>query len=136
MQLSFVLRDVRWCHRTAAHSDIVAPKLPNKDGYHAGVCNLKRQDRILWRLILKPRSFSTPSTIRGRGTVCLMHFTPDQGGKPIVLKSEATRRFLLVDGAQVSSASSQQTATLSNGPIGLSSQMVVLRVSSVRILSL
>ena len=43
---------------------------------------------------------------------------------------------LLDDGVQIGSASSQQTDVLSNGPIGFSSELVILRVSSLRILTL
>ena len=43
---------------------------------------------------------------------------------------------LLVDGVQIGHASSEQTDVLSNGPIGLSSQLLILRISSIRIMAL
>ena len=42
----------------------------------------------------------------------------------------------LIDGVQIGRASSEQTDVLSNGPIGLSSELVVLRISSIRVLAL
>ncbi len=44
--------------------------------------------------------------------------------------------LLLADGVQIGRASSEQTAVLSNGPIGLSSELLVLRVSSFRVTAL
>jgi hypothetical protein len=43
---------------------------------------------------------------------------------------------LLDNGTQIGSASSEQTDALSNGPIEFSSELVILRVSNVRILTL
>jgi hypothetical protein len=43
---------------------------------------------------------------------------------------------LLEDNLQVSYASSTRTAVLSNGPLGLSGELVVLRVSGIRITAL
>jgi hypothetical protein len=43
---------------------------------------------------------------------------------------------LLDDGTQIAQANSNATDTLSNGPLSLDSSLVVLRVSSLRILAL
>ena len=63
-------------------------------------------------------------------------FYPRSGWQTYRVEVRGNEAIFLVDGTQISSATSQQTSTLSNGPLGLSSQMIVLRVSSVRILAL
>ncbi len=63
-------------------------------------------------------------------------YYPGSGWRTYRVEVQGNAVRLLVDGVQIGSASSEQTDVLSNGPLGLSSELVILRVSSVRILTL
>jgi len=114
---------------------IFATKSPGKDGYQAGVSNLL--GAVPHAMADHPQSqvFLDPSDDTSPGTGLPNAYYPRAGWHTYRVAVQGNEAILLVDGQQISSASSQQTDVLSNGPLGVSSQMVVLRVSSVRILT-
>ena len=63
-------------------------------------------------------------------------YEPGSGWRTYRVEVQGSEASLLVDGMQIGSASSQQTDALSNGPIRFSSELVILRVSNLRILTL
>ncbi len=63
-------------------------------------------------------------------------YEPGSGWHTYRVEVKGNVASLLDDGVQIGSASSQQTDVLSNGPIGFSSELVILRVSNLRILTL
>ena len=63
-------------------------------------------------------------------------YEPGSGWHTYRVEVQGNEASLLDDGVQIGSASSQQTDVLSNGPIGFSSELVILRVSGLRILTL
>jgi hypothetical protein len=115
---------------------ISAPKLPGKDGYHAGVLDLKGS---------APRPFGThpqshvyldPTDDMPPGSGIPMDYEPGSGWHTYRVEVRGNEASLLDDGVQIGSASSDVTDVLSNGPVGFSSELVILRVSSLRILTL
>lgn len=114
---------------------IFASKAHGKDGYQAGVSNLV--DSVTRPFGTHPQSqvFLDPSgdTVPGSGLPSANY--PGFGWHTYRVEVQDKQARLLDDGVQIGIASSQQ-ATISNGPLGLSSGQVVLRVSSIRILTL
>ena len=128
---------VRLLSQTGGSSfDIFATKAPGKAGYQAGVSNILGSAPHPMAAHPQAQVFLDPFDYSGPGNGLPNAFFPRPGWQTYRVEVRGSEAIFLVDGAQVSSATSQHTDTLSNGPLGLSSQMVVLRVSSVRILSL
>ena len=115
---------------------IFATKAPGKDGYQAGASNLL--DSVTRPFGNHPQSqvFLDPYDDTAPGSGIPTAYYPGSGWHTYRVEVQGNEVRLLVDGVQIGSASSQQTAVLSNGPLGLSSELVILRVSSVRILTL
>jgi hypothetical protein len=115
---------------------IFATKSPGKDGYQAGVSNLLSSKPHPMAAHPQCQLLLDPYSDMAQGSGLPTAYYPRPGWHTYRVEVQGGEAMLLVDGAQISSASSQQTNVLSNGPLGVSSQMVVLRVSSVRILAL
>jgi hypothetical protein len=115
---------------------IVAPKLPGKDGYQAGVLDLKPPgprpfgDHPLSQVYLDPYG----DTEQGSGIP--QDYEPGSGWHTYRVEVQGNEASLLDNGTQIGSTSSQQTDVLSNGPIEFNCSLVILRVSDVRILTL
>lgn len=128
---------VRLLSQTGGSSfDIFAIKSPGKAGYQAGVSNILGSAPHPMAAHPQAQVILDPFDSSGLGNGLPNAFYPRSGWQTYRVEVRDNEAIFLVDGTQVSSASSRQTDVLSNGPLGLSSQMVVLRVSSVRILTL
>lgn len=114
---------------------IFANKAPGKDGYQAGVSNLV--DSVTRPFGTHPASqvFLDPygDTVPGSGLPDANY--PGFGWHTYRVEVRGKAVRLLDGGVQIGIANSQQNI-ISNGPLGLSSGQVVLRVSSIRILTL
>jgi Domain of Unknown Function (DUF1080) len=115
---------------------ISAPKAHSKDGYQAEVSNLEGSI---------PRPFGDhpasgasidPFNDNSQASGIPHDYEPGSGWHTYRVEVKGNAASFLDNGVQIGYASSDKTDVLSNGPLGLSSQMVVLRVSSVRILAL
>jgi hypothetical protein len=130
------LEIVRLLSQTGASSfDIFAIKAPGKAGYQAGVSNILGSAPHPMAAHPQAQVFLDPMDFGGIGNGLPNAFYPQPGWQTYRVEVHGNEAIFLVDGTQVSSATSQQTDSLSNGPLGLSSQMIVLRVSSVRVLT-
>ena len=128
---------VRLLSQTGASSfDIFATKAPGKAGYQAGVSNILGSAPHPMAAHPQAQIILDPFDYSGLGNGLPNAFYPRSGWHTYRVEVRGNEAIFLVDGAQISSANSQLTNVLSNGPLGLSSQMIVLRVSSVRILAL
>ncbi len=116
--------------------EIIAPKLPGKDGYHAGVSDLKAPGTRPFGDHPQSHVFLDPYSDAGRESGIPQDYEPGSGWHTYRVEVRGNEASLLDDGTQVGSASSQQTDFLSNGPIEFNCALVILRVSSVRILTL
>ncbi|OLE31823.1 MAG: hypothetical protein AUG45_11865 [Ktedonobacter sp. 13_1_20CM_3_54_15] len=115
---------------------ISAPKSPGKDGYHAGVLDLKGSAPRPFGDHPQSQVYIEPTGDMSQGSGIPQDYEPGSGWHTYRVEVQGNEASLLDDGVQIGSASSQQTDFLSNGPIGFSSELVILRVSSLRILTL
>ena len=134
--IEFRLQVVRSVPPYGGNYEIVAPKLTNKDGYHAGVFDLKAPGPRPFGDHPQSQVYLDPSSPVSQGSGMPQDYEPGSGWHTYRVEVRGNEVSLLDNGTQVGSASSQRTDTLSNGPIGFDSTLVILRMSSVRILSL
>ena len=131
------LQIVRLLSRIGGSSfTIFATKAPGKDGYQAGVSNLLGSQPHPMAAHPQCQVFLDPYVDAASGSGLPRAYYPSSGWHTYRVEVKGNEALLLVDGVMTSSASSDQTDVLSNGPLGLSSIQIILRVSSVRILTL
>ena len=118
------------------HYEIVAPKEPGKDGYHAGVLDLKAPGPHPFGLHPQSNVYLDPYGDTARGSGMPQDYEPGSRWHTYRVEVRGNEANLLDNGTQIGSVSSEQTDALSNGPIEFSSELVILRVSNVRILTL
>jgi Domain of Unknown Function (DUF1080) len=121
--------------RNGAYFSIFAPKAPGKDGYQAGVSGMEVPAPRPFGEHPQSQVFLDPSN-DSPGSGIPQDYEPGSGWHTYRVEVKGNQASLLDDGVQIGSASSQQTDVLSNGPIGFSSELVILRVSNLRILTL
>jgi hypothetical protein len=122
--------------RHGGYFSISAPKAPDKDGYQAGVSNLEGSGPRPTGDHPQSQVFLDPYDHTAQGSGIPKDYEPGSGWHTYRVEVQGSEASLLDNGTQIGSASSQQTDVLSNGPIGFSSELVILRVSNVRILTL
>lgn len=116
--------------------EISAPKLPGKDGYHAGILDLKAPSPRPFGDHPQSQVFLDPSSDMNQGSGMPQDYEPGSGWHTYRVEVRGNEARLLDDGTQIGSASSQQTDVLSNGPIAFRCAQVILRASDLRILTL
>jgi hypothetical protein len=134
--IEFRLQVMRTLPPYGGNFEIVAPKLPGKNGYHAGVFDLKAQGPHPFGLHPQSNVYLDPYSNPSQGSGMPQDYEPGSGWHTYRVEVRGNEASLLDGGTQIGSASSQQTDTLSNGPIEFSSTLVILRVSDLRILTL
>jgi hypothetical protein len=127
---------VRLVRQQGGYFSIFAPKATGKDGYQAGVSGLEGSGPRPNGAHPQSQVFLNPSDDTAPGSGIPKDYEPGSGWHTYRVEVQGNEASLLVDGVQIGSASSQQTEFLSNGPIGFSSELVILRVSNLRILAL
>ena len=115
---------------------IFATRAPGKDGYQAGASNLLGSVTRPFGSHPQSQVFLDPSDDTAPGSGMPNAYYPGSGWHIYRVEVRGNEVRLLDDGTQIGYARSTQTRVLSNGPLGLSSELLVLRVSSVRILTL
>jgi hypothetical protein len=116
--------------------EIVAPALPGKDGYQAGVLDLKPPGPRSFGDHPQSQVFLDPSRDMNPGSGVPQDYEPGSGWHTYRVEVRSNEARLLDDGTQIGRASSQQTDVLSNGPITFNCALVILRVSNLRVLTL
>ena len=134
--IEFRLQVVRSLPPYGGGYEIVAPKLAGKNGYHAGVLDLKAPGPRPFGDHPQSQIFLDPSSPVSQGSGMPQDYEPGSGWHTYRVEVRGNEASLLDDGTQIGSASSQQTDTLSNGPIEFNCTLVILRVSDLRILTL
>lgn len=134
--VEFRLQVVRSVPPYGGYYEIIAPKLPGKDGYHAGVSDLKAPGPHPFGLHPQSHVFLDPYGDTAQGSGIPQDYEPGSGWHTYRVEVRDNEASLLDDGTQIGSASSQKTDVLSNGPIEFNCALVLLRVSSLRILTL
>ncbi len=115
---------------------IFANEAPGKPGYEAGVARLlgpgprPNGENPQLQIFLDPISAQVP------GAFYASDYDPRTLWHTYRVEVQGNAARLVVDGVPTGIAASVQTDTLSNGPLGISSAMVVLRVSSFTVIAL
>jgi hypothetical protein len=118
---------VRVVTAPANYFDIFAKKTADKDGYRAGANGLAMKAPF--------RGFAQVTT-DSLGQFNQIDFFPGADWNTYRVEVSGNAASLFFDGTRVSLATSTATRFLSNGPIGLESAEVALRVSSFTIMAL
>jgi hypothetical protein len=134
--IEFRLQVVRSVPPYGGDYEIVAPKLPGKDGYHAGVFDLKAPGPRPFGDHPQSQVYLNPDSDAGQMSGMPQDYEPGSGWHTYRVEVRGNEASLLDNGTQIGSASSQQTDTLSSGPIEFDCTLVILRVSDLRILTL
>lgn len=116
--------------------EIIAPKSPGRDGYQAGILDLKTPGPRPFGDHPQAQAFLVPSSDMSPGSGIPQDYEPGSEWHTYRVEVRDNEVRLLDNGTQIGRASSQQTAFLSNGPIEFSSALVILRVSNLRIVTL
>ncbi|MBA2286877.1 MAG: DUF1080 domain-containing protein [Ktedonobacteraceae bacterium] len=134
--LEMRIQVVRLLHENGGYFSIFAQKASGRDGYQAGVSDLKGTEPRPNGSHPQAQVFIDPSgsTIRGTGTP--IDYEPGWQWHTYRVEVQDNQARLLVDDVQIGMASSDKTDVLSNGPLGLSTAQTVLRVSNLRIIAL
>ncbi len=111
-----------------------ATKQKGKDGYQAGVLDLKKPGPFGSH----PQAQATidPNGDMPQGCCLPIDYEPGYDWHTYRLEVQDNEVRLLVDGTEIAHADSNGTDTLSNGPLTLNSTLALLRISSLRILAL
>lgn len=113
---------------------LAAAKQNGRDGYKAGVLDLKKPGPFGSHP--QAQALIDPNDDMPMGCCQPIDYEPGYDWHTYRLEVQDNGVRLLDDGTQIAYADSNATDTLSNGPLSLNSTLVVLRVSSLRILAL
>jgi hypothetical protein len=113
---------------------IVATKQPGKDGYQAGVSDLKGAGPFGSHP--QAQVFIDPESDTTQGTGLPIDYEPGFGWHTFRIEVQGNEVRMLDGGTQIGRASSDRTDQLSNGPLGLAIAGIEVRVSSLRIVTL
>lgn len=130
------LRIVRLLRTNGGYFNIVATRQSGRDGYHAGVDGLEGSQSRPNGAHPQAQVYIDPYSSMALGSAYPVDYEPGLQWHTFRVEVSGNEAILLVDGVQIGRASSQNTDLLSNGPISLVSSLVVLRVSSLRIITL
>ncbi len=122
--------------KNGGYFTIFARRTPGKDGYQAGVSNLEGQEPRPFGSHPQAQVFIDPFGSMPPGSASPIDYEPGSKWHIYRVEVQGNEASLLDGGVQIGHAISDQTDVLSNGPIGLSSELLLLRVSSIRILTL
>jgi hypothetical protein len=134
--IEFRLQVVRSVPPYGGDYEIVAPKLPSKDGYHAGIFDLKAPGPHPFGQHPQSNVYLDPFSDASQGNGMPQDYEPGSGWHTYRVEVRGNEASLLDNGTQIGSARSQRTDALSNGPIEFNCTLVILRVSDLRILTL
>ena len=134
--LEMRIQVVRLLQQNGGYFTIFATKAAGKDGYLAGVNGLEGSGPRPNGSHPQAQVFIDPFSSMALGSAMPIDYEPGFQPRTYRVEVQDNQARLLVDGVQIGRASSEQTETLSNGPLGLNTEQLVLHVSSVRILAL
>ncbi len=127
---------VRLLQKNGGSFSLFASPRPGKPGYEAGVARLMGPGPRPNGSNPQLQIFLDPLSAQGSGPFYTSDYDPRTLWHTFRIEVQGSEVRLIVDGAPTGSATSQQTDFLSNGPFGIESSMVVLRVSSFRVIAL
>ncbi len=131
------LEIVRLTQEQGGYFSIFATHQSGKDGFQAGVSSLKSAKPRAFGSHPQSQVFIEPTGDMNQGSGIPEDYEPGFNiwhTYSVVVRDNGAS--LQDNGTQIGYGSSNQTDYLSNGPLGLMSDLVVLRVSSIRIVSM
>ena len=134
--LEIRIQIVRLINENGGYFSLSAPQLPGGNGYATGVSDLKgtqprpNGSHPSAQISLQP----TDGLFQGTGRP--IDFEPHFVWHTYRIEVQDNEVSLFSDGVSLVSVSSDQTDTLSNGPIAFKSDELILRISSLRVLTL
>ncbi len=111
-----------------------AAEQKGKDGYEAGVLDLKKPGPFGSHP--QAQALIDPNDDMPQGCCLPIDYEPGYDWHTYRLEVQDNQVRLLDDGTEIAQANSAATDTLSNGPLSLNSALVILRISSLRIVAL
>ncbi len=130
------LQIVRLFQTNGGYFTIMASKEAGRDGYQAGVNGLEGSQSRPNGAHPQAQVYIDPISSMAIGSAYPIDYEPGSEWHTFRVEVQGNEAILLVDGVQIGRASSEKTDLLSNGPIRLSSALLDLRVSSLRIVAL
>jgi hypothetical protein len=134
--IEFRLQVVRSLPPYGGNYEMVAPKLQGKDGYNAGIFDLKAPGPHPFGLHPQSSVYLNPPSPPSPASGMPADYEPGSGWHIYRVEVRGNEVNLLDNGTQIGSASSQRTGTLSNGPLEFNCSQVMVRLSDLRILTL
>ena len=134
--LEIRLQIVRLLHRDGGYFSLSAPQLPGKDGYATGVSALEGAEPRPNGAHPSAQISLDPAFHANEGSGRPIDYEPHFVWHTYRIEVQENEVSLLSDGSPLVDVSSDQTDTLSNGPITFESDQVFLHISSLRVLTL
>ncbi len=122
--------------RNGGYFSISATNQPGKDGYEAGISKMLGPGPRPFGSHPQAQAWIIPYSSMSQGSGIPIDYEPDFQWHTYSVRVQGSEVRLLNDSMQIGYANSDNTGILSNGPLGLSSALLVLRVSSLRIIAL
>ncbi len=130
------VRIVRLLHRDSGYFSIFTKSTPNKDGYQTGVSDLKGAEPRPNGSHPQAQAFIDPMSSMYPGSFKPIDYEPHFDWHTYRVEIQGSQVSFLIDGVEVSTANSTMTDTLSNGPISLGSEMIVIQISDLTVTAL
>jgi len=130
------VRIVRLLHRDGGYFSIFTQPATNKDGYQAGVSDLKGTEPRPNGSHAQVQAFIDPMSSMAPGSFETIDYEPHFDWHTYRVEIQDNQVGLSIDGISISTANSTRTDTLSNGPISLGSAMIVIQISDLTITAL
>ena len=127
---------VRLLHRDGGYISISTQPTATKDGYQAGLSDLKGTEPRPNGSHPQAHAFLEPQSSTLQGTGRPIDYEPHFDWHTYRVEVKDNEVTFFVDGTAVSTADSTRTDMLSNGPITLGSAMIELHISSLSIIAL
>jgi len=134
--LEIRIQIVRLLHRDGGYFSISAPPLPGRDGYATGISDLKGTEPRPNGVHPSAQVSLIPMDHASLGTGRPIDYEPRFVEHTYRIEVQDNEVTLFTDGVSLVDVSSDKTAILSNGPIAFKSDQVILRISSLRLLTL
>ncbi len=127
---------VRLLRPLGGYFTLFASNQPGKDGYQAGVNNLEGATSRPNGAHPQAQVFIDPISSMPLTSFRPVDYEPGFKLHTYRVEIQENQVSYFIDGTLIATVSSTQTSSLSNAPIGLGCSLVVLRVSSFRIIAL
>ena len=134
--LEIRIQIVRLLNENGGYFSLSAPQLPGKNGYDTGISGMEGTQPRPNGAHPSAQVRLKPGDASPQGTGLPIDYEPRFVEHTYSVEVQDNEVSLFTDGVSLVSVSSDQTDTLSNGPIAFRSDQLILRISSLRIITL